>query len=486
VSSPITYRVRVDWNQNGVFTDANEDITRYVLMRARVVLDYGRDTARIGSPTMAGTAEFGADNADRRFSPLNTGSPLAGLIGPNREVLIEATHLGTTYTLYRGFLDEDMDVLPEYEERATHFSCLDAIGRMTKVKKLSTALHQGIRTGDAVNKVLDAIGWPSGKRDIDAGATYIRFWWEEDTTGPEAIEKIVNSEGPPAFVFAGPDGYFTFRDRHHRLTRAASTTSQKTFRASGAEPLFVRPTVFQAGWRDIINTVDLTVDERGPETAESAVFESERTFSLNASEVRDVEAKANDPFMSAVVPVEGTDYTLRSGSVTVTLSRTSGQSTVITLTAGGSGCRITDLQLRAVSVPVKRSLKYTKTDAASLAEFDVRDYALDAPWASQEDAEAIASVILLHRARPLPRMTFRLNGTNDTRITQQFARDLSDRIHITEPEAGVDHDYYLEHIHHDLDQKPATDFRCDQVPPNQPASGFILGTDLLNTGVLGF
>ena len=60
-------------------------------------------------------------------------------------------------------------------------------------------------------------------------------------------------------------------------------------------------------------------------------------INLGVSEVLTFTASASDPFINAVTPVSGTDYTLLSGAVTPTLSRTSGASTTITLTAGGGG-----------------------------------------------------------------------------------------------------------------------------------------------------
>jgi hypothetical protein len=41
-------------------------------------------------------------------------------------------------------------------------------------------MYAGIRTGDAVHRVLDAVGWPADLRDIDPGATVMPWWWLDD------------------------------------------------------------------------------------------------------------------------------------------------------------------------------------------------------------------------------------------------------------------------------------------------------------------
>ena len=78
--------------------------------------------------------------------------------------------------------------------------------------------------------VLDAVGW-TGPRDLDLGATFVHWWWLEEVDAFTAVTDLVSSEGPPSIAYVGPDGTFIFRDRHHRLLRAASLTPQATFTA---------------------------------------------------------------------------------------------------------------------------------------------------------------------------------------------------------------------------------------------------------------
>jgi hypothetical protein len=81
------------------------------------------------------------------------------------------------------------------------------------------------------------------------------------------------------------------------------------------------------------------------------------------------------------------------------------------------------------------------------------------------DAEAIADVILGQRAERLPIVTIRLFG-NDTRLTQQLTRDLSDRITIIDADTGLNDEFYIEQIDHVISssQQHETVFGCEKVP----------------------
>jgi hypothetical protein len=454
VSLP-SYDFRIDWSADGTFTGTGENVTARVLARDGVVVSYGRDQDRALSPMAPGTASFLLNNISKDYSPEYSSSPLVGNVLPSRPVRLQATHNSTTYTLFRGFTD-NFEVLPNRMDRSVSVSCLDAMAGFRDIE-ISTPVYDAIQTGTAIGYILDAISWPSGDRDLDAGATTIRFWWEEGTDAWAALEKVLAAEGTPALVYVDPStNKFVFRDRHHRLIRTASTTSQVTFRDSGSEPRYSEPLGYDHGWRDIVNNVRISTDVRKIDTALSAVWESDNVYSLGASEVVTIDAEASEPFRDAVTPVAGTDYVLSSGAVTVTLSRTSGQSTTITLTAGGSGCRITDLKLRANTIPVVRTVQANKSDSTSITKYRTRSAPteVDAGHASVNDAQAIAQLLVTHRKDKLPILKLRVVGANDTRLTQILSRKISDRVTVINAELGMTtgSDFFIESITHQIDE----------------------------------
>ena len=460
---PATFDVRIDWSGNSDFTGTGENVTTRTLARTDLVINYGRDQARSLAPIVPGRAEFELDNTSRDYSVDNLSSPLAGLILPARQVRIQAT-LGSTYTLFRGHLD-DYEVLPDRSSRSVRVSALDMLADFKT--DVSVELQDAVTTGEAIGLVLDALGWPEADRDIDVGATTIRWFWVERADGLTELQRIVNSEGPGAFAHVNESGQFVFRDRHHRLTRSASTTSQATFRDTGTEPLFSGPLVYDHGWRDVINSVTISVDERDPTAELEDVWSSDRTYSVADGQTVPIHAEGSDPFYDAVVPVAGTDYTLVSGTVEITMPRTAGQSTTLFVRGVGGPAVILGLKVRAHPVRVVRTIQGQAEDTASIAKYGRRTYSGEAPWAGVEDAQAIADTILAYRAERLPIVNLRVVNGNDTRWTQQLSRDLSDRITIVDAETGLSGDFFIERIEHRISDAGLfheTVFGCEKVP----------------------
>lgn len=458
-----TYEVHIDWGDDGSFATSGDDVSsRAMSWRQPITIERGRDNARAMSPPMPGRGGLLLNNTSGDYSPANTGSPLAGNVRTGLPVRIQATLGGNTYVLQRGWLD-DYTELPGINDQSVQLSTFDVLGYL-QTSKLSTAVHHSVRTGQAINLVLDAVGWPADDRDIDDGANTIRWWWEEGTTAAEAIRRIVQSEGMPAIVYTDDDGQIVFRDRHHRLLRSASLTSQATFRGTGTEPVHSDPITVEHGAREIVNAVLFDVQDRSPTGSAQVVWTSDRVWSVADGETVEVNATMGEPVIEAMTPVAGTDYQLRSGSVAVSLTRTSGAAITLRITASGGAAMLDGLQLRAFPLEVARRVKITATDSVSIGLYGHRTFPLDAPWLNANDAVGVAEVILAHRADRLPVVTITVEGENDTRLTQQLVRELSDRITVVADRASINNEFFVEKISHTI-QAPhhATVFGCEQV-----------------------
>jgi hypothetical protein len=221
----ISYEAAVDWEGDGTYTGLYDDVTDNVL-DAGIGITYGREQNRQLSPGAIGHSGFTLCNVTRLYSPENASSPLYGDIGAARTVRIQATISGTTYGLTTGRID-DFIVHPDRTDRSADITTLDGLA-LLQGTKISTELLVAQRTGQIIDRILDAVGWTAG-RDLDPGATFPRYWWAENTNAFDALQDIVRSEGTPAVAYVAPDGTFTFKDRHHRLLDAASLTSQATF-----------------------------------------------------------------------------------------------------------------------------------------------------------------------------------------------------------------------------------------------------------------
>lgn len=451
-----------------------------------IKIRYGRDQSRQLNPTSVGTMALSVNNSSRRYSPENSASSLYGNLDPARDTQVRVTFQNSTSFLFTGKID-DFNINVERGDRTVDFTFLDGLALLQGVR-LSTPLYQTVRTGDVVGLILDAIGWTAA-RDIDAGATVVPFWWAEGTDAFTAVQDIVRSEGPPSVAYVAPDGTFVFRDRHHRLLRPSSITSQGLFAAPRLMDCtapavtgfnFTDPFVYSNGWKDIVNSVTFDVSVRQSDLTVSAVWNSTDTLALANGESVVINASASDPFMAAVTPLVGTDFTLAgAGTLTVLLSRTSGQSVQITLTAVGGAVQVLSMQLRAKSVPVVKTVKVMLEDGSSIASHGQRDYPDQAPWAGANDAYALASLILTHYAQRVPTVQLRVASSDPNHWGQVVSRTISDRITIRHDELGLNSDFYVESVEHEVtriwtDRPPvhAVVLGCEKVPAVAPANPF--------------
>lgn len=223
---PPGYTVAVDWTASGDFTGPYDDVTSDVLQRGPVSFSYGRDQDRQLAPPKVGSLQMVLCNAQRIYSPENPDSPISDDMSPAAPVVVETVYDDTLYPLFVGRID-DLDVHPDRGNRTIDISALDLLA-LFQGTKISTELYEAQRTGALVHVILDAIGWTL-PRDIDLGATFVSWWWLEETDAFSALTDLLASEGPPSIAYVAPDGTFIFRDRHHRLQRTASLTSQATF-----------------------------------------------------------------------------------------------------------------------------------------------------------------------------------------------------------------------------------------------------------------
>jgi hypothetical protein len=463
---PASYRLYVDWLDNG-FADVVDDVTTRTLdQRQPVTVKYGRDQARQFSPTSPGEAAFQLDNRSRDYSPENSSSPIAGFVAPGRRVKLEATSAGATTAVYTGYLD-DLKIQPGLNEQSMPAGCIDALGRMRGVQ-VTTPLYQAIKTGEAIGYLLDAIGWPADARDLDAGVSVLPFWWLDDADAFDALMALADSEGPAALITVDGLGRIVFRDRHHRLTRTQSLSVQSTWRSSGAEPCISDPVTYNHGWKEIVNAVSADVQVRTIAVNLSQVWSSQGLITVPAGSPVTITAQAGSPFTGAVSPEAGTDYTLVSGTVSVGISRTSGQSTVITLTSG-AGAVVQDLSLRAQAI-TSTTVTVTVEEPSSIARYGRKS--LDGgrlpTWTNAYDTLAILQLIVGRRSERLPTITVTMRGAGSPlRLAECLGRNLSDRVHLAESLTGLDSDCFIEQISHTIGSgglEHVTTFGLEKIP----------------------
>jgi hypothetical protein len=165
------------------------------------------------------------------------------------------------------------------------------------------------------------------------------------------------------------------------------------------------------------------------------------------------------------------DYVLTAGSVTFALSRTSGASAQLTVTAGGTGATLTSLRVRGELVTVARSHQVsfpedtTDIPAGKIARPNVK------PEISLENARQFVEMFVERRRVPIPTVTFQtITSLYASGNDSLYQRDVSDRITIIEAQTGISNDFHIEQIRQSvIGLSLVTEFGCEQAtaPPGE-------------------
>ena len=235
-----------------------------------------------------GTATVVLDNRDRAFDPTNTASPYynatVGVTGvvPSIPVVIRATWDGTTYAIFRGWIDSwsfnytDAGVgdatatvtcsdafkplgkviggLPSsasitsggtttYDVAISTSSSGGGFGPASTVNVTGSGDTQNVNVSDSVSTtpilgngtdlpgvriktILDAIGWPDNLRDIDEGTTYLA---PQDATKTPIDMLQEAAAADSGVIYVDDDGTVIFADRDAIISDERSINVQSTY-----------------------------------------------------------------------------------------------------------------------------------------------------------------------------------------------------------------------------------------------------------------
>jgi hypothetical protein len=233
--------------------------------------------------------------------------------------------------------------------------------------------------------------------------------------------------------------------------------------------------------------VNFEVPMRVPTPELAVVWSAPSRITIASGETLSVTVQGAGPFFGALTPVSGTDYTA-TGTVTVSMPRTSGESTTVVLTAPSGVAYVEGLRVRGYLLQDAGSIVVSAEDS-SVSKYGRRTSTNLRPprWAGLYDTQAIVQLILAQRAERLATIKVTFVAANATRQTQQLTRDLSDRVRVVEYETGLNADCWVEQISHTVSQggtEHKTVFGLEKAP-SQITGAFVIGTSLLGTGVLG-
>ena len=158
------------------------------------------------------------------FNPMNPASPYTGLLTPMRKVVITATYATTTYPIFAGYITSYSTTTPK-DVGDVVYTTIQAVDgfRLANNAQITTVTGAtaGQTTGTRVGKLLDAIGWPTGQRDIDTGQTTVQADPGTLRNALSALQTIESTEYGALYMDAL--GNYVFQDRLLTSSSVAGT-----------------------------------------------------------------------------------------------------------------------------------------------------------------------------------------------------------------------------------------------------------------------
>ena len=464
------YLVQVDWNNDGDYSDANEDITDDVL---EVVSTIGRNFAsQLTGKASAGTLEVTVKNDTGKYSPFNTSSALTGNLVPNRTIQFAATIPSVT-TIWSGYIES---IIPSVQKGPYTTAQIKAFGIFKKFATTNARvpMKTSRATGAAVGDVLDAISWGAGLRDIDTGQTTMtRFFGSGKALN--IMQEVAATEG--GFIRETKDGKIAFEDRYHRLSSANSKTSQATFADDGTafsylgirqedsmsllynefqSPVstFTTASVATVWTHPLANTNGAAPGLEAGEVIEIIAEYPTPSAAVNAVAIDawTTPAATTDYLANGAANGTGTNYT---SSLAFTLTKAA--TTMVMQITNNAAVKVflTKLQARGTGVTISDPATMKASDATSQTAYGIRTFPRgnEAKWIpTQEEAKSWALQNLSSHKQPTAVLTlsYSANQSGDG-LTEALTRDISDRVTIkasANAKLGLNRDFYVESIRH--------------------------------------
>lgn len=491
----------VDWNGNDAFGDANEDISDDVIGPFQTYRGRNK-SSQLQGRSLAGTLRMVLNNEDDKYSSFNTSSPIFGNILPGRKVGVE-TNDSFPYTfpivfagtpIWTGYLKV---ITPQVLRNGRKIALLEAVGSLGMLrKKVSTAMQTSIVTSDAIDDILDALAWASGKRDIQTGKTTMQRHWVDDQDGFFALRDVEETEF--GFLWEKANGDIAFADRHFRMTNTRSMVSQSTLSDAAAAALqYSEPLKQQNPLPQIFNFISAKVPNYtvGGETDLWTLAES----GANSPKIEPGETRIWWATYSAGVDawttlVENTDYEAntqaggggddKSGILTVVQVPFGGRLKISVTNTDIVNVYQTLLKARGTPLTKSDPAEVTDQDATSIAAYGERSYPLPAKFIPDTDeARDYCGFILGIYKDPIPGLRIAMVANKDqNHYAAAITREINDRVTVVatgRAGLGINEDFYVEAIRHIIGEDKVHWVVFDLSPVAAFGGFWILGIGIL-------
>lgn len=472
----VTFTFVIDWDSDDDWDESYEDVSLYV-KSANWRLGMSKPNALIASETRL---TLMLNNTDKRFSPENTSSPYYGEMLPQRKVRVQSTFLGTTRTMYVGWVDT---IEPEGGDgRTVAIRCTGA-KQFFQDQTIRLPLLQDLRSDEVIEQILIKLQTPpalSGQHwvlglagaselgettyladlspsySLDTGNTtfpyiadnweanfhgnqYVGETWEAGFKGFDAIKDVVTAERGRFFFDRTGKAIFWNRARlQTNITLDATFDNEHT----NAD--------YHYG-EDIINDVTVKVYPRAIDGSDTVLWELEEEIELRKASktTRDktiranfndadsgVEVAALNAYIDTITFTGDVDYDAEFDSTSAKITLTNLDNVKNTVSA---------IVIKGKKVRTYDTIEAQIIDGASRTAYGWREYVIDSKLQADLNlAESIADYEIYRRKTPYGAFhSIEVQGVDNSRKQQIVTRTIGDRIRVIDDQLDHDGEYFI-------------------------------------------
>lgn len=380
-------------------------------------------------------------------------------------IRLAIVYSGTTYYKWRGTIESIIPIPGQYRERRVMVTAVDWMDDAAKamIRNIPTQTDQ--RTDQLLTTLVEGTGtageWEGvprqpGATSFSTGNETLEYAFDgaEDETTPvlTEIQKIANSEA--GYVFVKGDttqgGTLVFQNRTDRGEQTTNAVSLDDDDLREMDPVSDRS--------HIINDVKVTAHPRKVDGSAVILFNLEYTPLIQPGRELKLTAGYRDPDQKAtrvggtsmVTPVATTDYIFNAAedgsgtdlttslTVSVVFGATSADCTI--KNTGTAAGYLTLFKIRGVGIYAYETVTSHWDDGYSRYLYGQNTFSLDMAYQSNPLlTESAASWVLYQNKDPFTRLNsvaFTANAS-DSLMTQALAREIGNRVGITETLTGV-------------------------------------------------
>jgi hypothetical protein len=192
------------WGGTATFVNIGEWTRSATVTRGRAH-DLGRVEAGVTSAEL--------DDEDRRFDPANTASPYHPDVRPMRRLRLTAVRDGVSHPVSTGSVEGWPVRWRNSELALVSITAADAFKQLALQDITASRIAE--TTSSRIHYLLDAAGWPAGRRVIEPGIVKMAPRSYDGTSFLAALQEAATAEG--GLFFLSRTGDAVFHNRDHRL-----------------------------------------------------------------------------------------------------------------------------------------------------------------------------------------------------------------------------------------------------------------------------